>query len=86
MRSGRIWVYYFVLATKITNTEIKALCSFMVVNHEIGVICGDESWVRNIKSYDLQTGTELNCLTAKGTWGLAEVKLGGKIALAVSYV
>ena len=77
---------YYVSATKITNTKIDDLCSFTVLNHEIGVICGDESKIRKIKSYDLQTGRELHSLTVEDAWGLAEVKLGGIIALAVSHV
>ena len=56
-----------------------------MLNDEIGVVCGDESWTRKIKIYNLHTGAELNCLTAKGAWGLAKVKFHGKVALAVSY-
>ena len=77
--------YYSVSVTKINNTQINDLRSFTVLHDEIGVICGDESTTTKIKSYTLQTGRELHCLTSEDAWGLAEVKLGGKISLAVSY-
>ena len=80
-----MWAYYFVSATKITNTQINALNSFVVLNNEIGVICGDELKIRKIKSYNLQNGIELHCLSSKDAFGLAEVKFDGKVALAVSY-
>ena len=83
-RIRSIWSYYFVSASKITNTQLNILNSFTVLHDEIGVICGEESEITKIKSYNLQTGRELNCLTSKDAWGLAEVKLGGKISLAVS--
>ena len=74
-----------VSATKIANTEIYGLNSFAVLKDEIGVICGDESKITKIKSYNLQTGMELNCLNLTDAWGLAEVKFGGKLRMAVSH-
>ena len=79
-------IYYFVSVTTITNTEIDSLNSFTVLSDEIGVISGDESWIRKIKSYSLQTGRELHCLTREDAFGLAEVKFDGKLALVVSYL
>ena len=70
-----------VSATKIADTEIYGLNSFAVLKDEIGVICGDAS---KIKSYNLHTGMELNCLNLTDAWGLAEVKFGGKLRLAVN--
>ena len=37
------------------------------------------------KCYNLQTGTQLSDVNIKGAHGIAEVKLAGKLALAVSY-
>ena len=81
-----IFAYYFVSVTNITTTEINALDSFTVLNDEIGVICGEESDITKIKSYNLQTGRELNCLSSEDANGLAEVMLGGKLSLAVSHL
>ena len=57
-----------------------------MLNDEIGVICGNESENRKIKSYNLLTERELHCLTPGDVHGLAEVKFDGKVALAVSHV
>ena len=81
-----MFAHYFVSATKINNTGMDRVYSFTILTNEIGVICGDESWIRKIKSYNLQTGRELHCLTSVDAGGLAEVKVDGKVALAVSYL
>ena len=46
------------------------------------VICGDDGKTNKIKSYDLSTGAEL-CLVENAS-SLAKVKLGQKLALALS--
>ena len=55
---------YFISVTKITNTEIDILYSFMVLCDEVGAICGKESEIGKIKYYNIQTGRELHCLTS----------------------
>ena len=68
------------------NTGIRLIFSLAILSDNTGVICGDESGTTKIKRYDLQTGVELNCLNLEDARGLAEVKLGGKGVLAVSYL
>ena len=65
------------------NTGIEVINS--ITHHQnTAVICGDESGSQKVKSYDLETGAELNCLNLHDARGVAAVKLGGKVALAVA--
>ena len=70
----------------IVDTGIDFACSIALLGDKTGVICGDETDIRKIKSYGLQTGTELKCLTLKDAVGLAEVKFGQTPAIAVSHL
>ena len=55
----------------------------MLLDH-VAVICGEEDGLTKIKSYNLHTGAEMICINLEDAFGLAEVKIGGKTALAVS--
>ena len=56
-----------------------------MLGDNVGVICGLEDKTRKFKSYDLTTGQVLQSLNLENAYGLAEVKLHEKPALAVSY-
>ena len=58
--------------------------SSKVLGDNTAVMCGLEGETRKIKSYDLTTGQELQSLNLEDAFRLAEVKLSGKPALAVS--
>ena len=78
--------YDCISATIPINTDIDVIRSIALLNNQTGVICGDEGFSRKIKSYFLPTGKDLNRLRLNDAFGLAEVKLGDKIALAVSHM
>ena len=61
------------------------ISSSTVLGDNTAVMCGLEGKTRKIKSYDLTTGQELQNLSLENAFGLAEVKLNGKPALAVSF-
>ena len=67
------------------NTGIDSIYSISLLNGNMAVISGSEAGLRMVKSFNLQTATPLNSLNLTNAYGLAEVKLGGKTALAVSY-
>ena len=57
------------------------------IHHDASGPCGSNLRGRRltkIKSYNLQTGTEMICISIEEAFGLAEVKIGGNTALAVS--
>ena len=56
-----------------------------VLGDNTAVMCGPEGITRKIKIYDLTTGQEFQSFSLENAYGLAEVKLNGKPALAVSY-
>ena len=56
----------------------------MLISENTAVICGEEAMIQKVKSYNLQTGAELSSLNLKDAEGVARVKLGGKVVLAVS--
>ena len=85
MKTKNVTKLILISVSLTTNTGIGTFYSLAMLSDNTGVICGDEPWTRKIQRYDLQTGAELNCLNLEDAWGLAEVKLGGKLALAVSY-
>ena len=58
--------------------------SMRLLSRNIAVICGNDTNIRKVKSYNLQTGAELSSLNLKGACGVAGVKLGEKMVLAVS--
>ena len=65
------------------KTGIHGIRSLSLLNGNTTVICGVQAQISKVKSYDLQTGSELNCLIPD-VHGLTEVKLCGKVALAVT--
>ena len=66
------------------KTGIDAIRSItMFLDHD-AVICGEEDGLTKIKSYNLFTGAEMISISLEEAFGLAEVKIGGKRALAVS--
>ena len=66
------------------NTGIDFIASIASLRGNIGVILGDEGRIRKLKSYNLQTGAEVKCLNIGDAWGLAEVMISGRRALAVT--
>ena len=66
------------------NTGINVIYSITLLSRDTAVISGDEAGFRKVKSYNLQTGAELSCLNVKDAFGVAGVKLGGKLVLAVT--
>ena len=49
---------------------------------DLGVVGGLEDEVRKLKSYNLQTGAEVQSLDIDDAWGLAEVTLCNRPFLA----
>ena len=71
-------------ATLIANSGIDGISSMAVLRGNVAVICGEEERIRKIKSYNLQSGMQLNSITLDLSVGLAEVKFGENLLLAVS--
>ena len=71
--------------TRVISTGLAFVKSMTLLGDGIVVICGSESRTTRIKSYNLQTGAELNWLYVDDARGLAEVKLDQKLVLAVSF-
>ena len=66
------------------NTKIPR--SITVLGGYTAVICFDKAGINGIRSYNLQSGAELSCVNLlPDSHGLAEVFLGGKLALAVAH-
>ena len=60
--------------------------SITFLGDHTAVISGHEAGSNKLKGYDLQTGAELSCMDLPpDAHGLAEVKLGEKLALAISH-
>ena len=74
----------FVLVTKTINTGIDAIDAITQLSRSTAVISGDEDDMTKVKSYNLQTGAELSSVNHHDANGVAGVKLGGKMTLAVS--
>ena len=66
------------------KTRIDVIRSITMLLDHVAVICGEEDGLTKIKSYNLHTGAEMICINLEDAFGLAEVKIGGKTALAVS--
>ena len=75
----------FISVTKISDVNIVVSCSVAPLNHHTAVVGGFEERILKAKSYNLQTGTQLSDVNINAATGIAEVKLGGKLALAVSF-
>ena len=60
--------------------DITGTCSSALLDGGTAVICFNNK----LKSYSLQTGDELSSTDIRGADKLTEVKIGGKLALAVS--
>ena len=59
--------------------------SITILSTNTVVVCFEEAKTNGIMSYNLQTGAELSCVNLlPDAHGLAEVNLGGKLALAVA--
>ena len=80
-----IWLHslFFVSVMETINTGIDVITSITLLSGNTAVISGYEAGIRKVKSYNLQTGAELSCLNLKDASGVARVKLGGKLVLAV---
>ena len=66
------------------KTGIDIIRSITLLRDDVAVICGEEDGFTKLKSYNLRNGAQLNCLSLDEAFGLAEVKIGGRSALAVS--
>ena len=72
--------------TRVSDTAMYFVNSMTLLCDGMVVICGDEDdYISKIRSYNLQTGAELNCLDVNGASGMTEVKFAQKPALAVSF-
>ena len=85
-----VTVIKFIICSLLSVTEtiptgISCIKSSTLLGDNMVVICGDEDGVTKIKSYNLTSSQELQSLNLKDAYGLAEVKLNGKLVLAVSY-
>ena len=76
--------YTFVSVTQTINTGIDAIHSITLLSRNTAVISGAEDGIQKVKCYNLQTGTELSCLHLYDAFGVAGVKLCGKLVLAVA--
>ena len=74
----------FVSVTQTINTGIDAIHSITLLIRNTAVISGAEDGIQKVKSYNLQTGAELCSLNLEDACGVAGVKLGGNLALAVA--
>ena len=70
--------------TRSIQTGIDIIRSITLLRDDVAVICGEEDGLTKLKSYNLQNGALLNCFNLDEAFGLAEVKIGGISALAVS--
>ena len=66
------------------NTGIVIIESMTLLNTNTAVICGFDEHIQKVKSYNLQTGAELSSSNLEDAYGVAGLKLGGKLALAVA--
>ena len=49
-----------------------------------GVLCGFQGWFTKVRYFNLQTGAQFSWFDPHDPYRLAEVKLGGKPALALA--
>ena len=68
--------------TQTFNTGINRMGSLTLLSNGTAVVSGDVGKGEILKNFNLETGEELCCL--KNGAGLTEVKIGDKMALAVS--
>ena len=76
--------YTFVSVTQTINTGIDAIHSITLLSRNTAVISGAEDGIQKVKSYNFQTGAELSSVNLDDAYGVAGVKMGGNLALAVS--
>ena len=76
--------FIFVLVTKSINTGIVGINSITLLSRNTAVISGDEAGIRKVKSYNFQAGAGLCSLNLDDAYGVAGVKMGGNLALAVA--
>ena len=76
---------FSVIETINMNLKIDLPRSITLLGENTAVVCTAEAGKNVIKSYDIQTGKELSYVyLSLNANGLAEVKLGEKLALAVA--
>ena len=77
---------FLISVTLAINTEMEISRSVTFLGDHTAAISGHEAGTNKLKSYNLQTGAELSCMDLPpDAHGLAEVKLGGKLALVISH-
>ena len=74
----------FVSVMETINTGIDAITSITLLSGSTAVISGNEAGIQKVKWFNLQTGAELSSLNLYDAHGVAGVKLGGKLVLAVA--
>ena len=67
-----------------TKATMDVISSIALLGDNVAVICGNEDNITKIKDYNLETGAEIISHNLEDAYGLAEVKIGDKMALAVS--
>ena len=75
------------LVTQSIDTRWECAYSIALLGDNTAVICGKEKYEdsEKFKSFDLNTGAELDLCHFENGYYLAEVKMGEKLAVAVSY-
>ena len=77
---------FLILVTLTINTEMEISRTITFLGDHTTMISGHKAGNNKLKGYDLRTGAELSCIDLPpDAHGLAEVKLGEKLALAISH-